>query len=200
MEQRIDARKKACPMPVMLTKKALDEGCENLYVVVDNETAKNNLMRLGQSCQCAMEAKEENGEFTVHFMKNAEASTPAESVCAAIQPAAAGWAQTAVFIGHEGIGEENELGKNLMKMFLYTLAQGDAPGWILFMNGGVHIPTGEGQMIESLHALADKGCEILVCGTCLSFYEKSDMLKVGTVSNMYEIVSRMGNAQKVLFF
>ena len=47
-------------------------------------------------------------------------------------------------------------------------------------------------------ALADAGVEILVCGTCLSFYGLTDQLQVGTVSNMYDIVTRMQRAAKVV--
>ena len=46
--------------------------------------------------------------------------------------------------------------------------------------------------------VADAGVEILVCGTCLSFYGLTDQLQVGTVSNMYDIVTRMQRAAKVV--
>ena len=35
-------------------------------------------------------------------------------------------------------------------------------------------------------------------GTCLNFYGLTDQLKVGTVSNMYDIVTRMQKAAKVI--
>ena len=44
----------------------------------------------------------------------------------------------------------------------------------------------------------DRELEILVCGTCLSFYGLTDQLQVGTVSNMYDIVTRMQRAAKVV--
>ena len=54
------------------------------------------------------------------------------------------------------------------------------------------------QVEEHLKALADKGVEIHVCGTCLNFYGITDKLAVGTVSNMYDIVTRMQKAAKVI--
>ena len=42
----IDARGKACPMPVVLAKQQLDKGEQKLTVMVDNETAVENLKRL----------------------------------------------------------------------------------------------------------------------------------------------------------
>ena len=40
--------------------------------------------------------------------------------------------------------------------------------------------------------------EILACGTCLNFYELTDHLEVGNVTNMYEIVERMTQARQVI--
>ncbi|MDD5945240.1 MAG: sulfurtransferase TusA family protein, partial [Clostridia bacterium] len=37
MSKYIDARGKACPMPVILAKKEIDGGEKNLTVTVDNE-------------------------------------------------------------------------------------------------------------------------------------------------------------------
>ena len=87
-----------------------------------------------------------------------------------------------------------------MKMFLYTLSESaDLPASVLFMNGGVKLPAGgEQQVIDSLNALIGKGVEVLVCGACLNFYNISDQLAVGKVSNMYEILSRMQAASKVI--
>ena len=106
-----------------------------------------------------------------------------------------------VFIGKDFIGDgSRELGEDLMKMFLYTLAQSDTPpACLLFMNGGVKLPAGEEpQVIESLKSLLDKGCEILVCGTCLNYFGLTEQLKVGTVSNMYDIAGRLLTAPWVV--
>ena len=74
----------------------------------------------------------------------------------------------------------------------------DKPGAVLFMNAGVRLPTLDEQIPAHLESLADAGVEILVCGTCLSFYGLTDQLQVGTVSNMYDIVTRMQRAAKVV--
>ena len=69
------------------------------------------------------------------------------------------------------------------------------------MNAGVKMVAGStapDQVIESVKALQEKGTEVLVCGTCLNFYGISDDLKVGEVSNMYDILERMHEAAKVI--
>ena len=86
-----------------------------------------------------------------------------------------------------------------MRMFFYTLSQGDdLPKSILFMNGGVKLPALDEQVVGHLKELEQKGCEILVCGTCLNFFGIADQLKIGTVSNMYDITKRMFDAAKVI--
>ena len=85
-------------------------------------------------------------------------------------------------------------------MALYTLAQGDSvPAHVLFMNDGVKLPAGEEpQVIENIQTLMDKGSIVLVCGTCLNYYGLAERLKIGTVSNMYDILSTMQRADKVI--
>ncbi|WP_416366678.1 DsrE family protein [Muricomes intestini] len=52
--------------------------------------------------------------------------------------------------------------------------------------------------MEHLKALEARGTEVLVCGTCLNFYNLADKLKVGTVSNMYDIAGAMQAVDKVI--
>ena len=66
------------------------------------------------------------------------------------------------------------------------------------MNDGVKLAVNNPDTIEHLQTLVNKGVELLVCGTCLNFYGLSEELKVGTVSNMYDILSRMQAATKVI--
>uniref|UniRef100_A0A7C3UY97 UPF0033 domain-containing protein n=1 Tax=candidate division WOR-3 bacterium TaxID=2052148 RepID=A0A7C3UY97_UNCW3 len=46
--------------------------------------------------------------------------------------------------------------------------------------------------------MEEAGTEILVCGTCLDFSEMKDKLKVGRVSNVYEITEILLASEKVL--
>ncbi len=53
-------------------------------------------------------------------------------------------------------------------------------------------------MLEDLRALEAQGVEVLVCGTCLGYFEIKDQLGVGQVSNMYDIAETMLGASKVV--
>ena len=67
----IDAKGKACPMPVMMAKKEMDTGCEALSITVDNAIAVQNLSRLAESQGFAAETAEENGCYTITTYVNA---------------------------------------------------------------------------------------------------------------------------------
>ena len=192
---QIDARGKACPQPVILAKKELDGGCRDLTVLVDNRAAVENLTRLGNSAGVAVASGEAEGGFFVRLTGEAK---PGELSVIACPTTGSGYA---VFIGKDVVGAgDPTLGYNLMKMALYTLAQGDdVPAYVLFMNDGVKLPAGEEpQVIENIQTLMDKGSIVLVCGTCLNYYGLAERLKIGTVSNMYDILSTMQRADKVI--
>ena len=193
----LDAKGKACPIPVIMAKKELDAGCCDLTVEVDDDTAVQNLSRLAADRGLQVTAEtQKDGVFSVHMAGNSNPAPEAAPVC--VPPQGRGYA---VFIGKDHVGEgDAELGYNLVKMAIYTLSQSDAvPASVLFMNGGVKLPAGEErQILDSLRELIGKGTEVLVCGTCLNYYGLTGQLKVGTVSNMYDILDRMQSASKVI--
>ena len=53
-------------------------------------------------------------------------------------------------------------------------------------------------LLEDLKTLEAEGVEILSCGTCLGFYGLKEKLAIGSVSNMYEIVEKQMNADRIL--
>ena len=87
-----------------------------------------------------------------------------------------------------GEGAE-ELGKTLLKAFVFSLTQQDKlPKTILFYNGGASLTCEGSPMLDDLKALEAQGVEIMTCGTCLNFYGLTEKLAVGSVTNMYTIV------------
>jgi len=198
MDKIVDARGLACPQPVILAKKEIDGGTTEFAVRVDNDTACENLRRLASSNGFIAQVEGASPDFVLTFSRDGSA-IPASSATPAPE-VAVGEGDTAYLITRETMGGgAEELGATLMKMFLYTLSQGtDAPGALLFLNGGVKIPTLNDEAIVHLKALADRGTDILVCGTCLNYYGLADQLAVGTVSNMYDIVTRLQASAKAV--
>ena len=90
-----------------------------------------------------------------------------------------------------GEGSE-ELGRNLMKSFLYVLTEADVkPKAIYCINSAVNMLVTGSEHIENFKALESSGVTIGGCGICLDFYEVKDKVQVGTVTNLYAITESM---------
>ena len=209
----IDAFGKACPRPLMMAKKELDAGCQALSILVDNDTAVENLTRLAQTIDGAISVVTIEGGYQVSIPQTSHsapdgAKTPATQMPAPVPAAASSLPRDTqvpqgyvVFIGKDHVGEgDPELGATLMKMALYTLAESDdPPAALLFMNAGVKLVAhGDTQCIESVERLVRGGTQALVCGACLDFYGLKETLAVGAISNMYDILTCMKDAPKVI--
>lgn len=59
----IDARGMACPEPVLLTKKGVENSPQGVKVIVDNVTARENVKRFGKNAGYKVEVEEKNGEY-----------------------------------------------------------------------------------------------------------------------------------------
>ena len=195
----VDAKGKECPIPVLMTKKEIENGADALVVEVDNKTAVGNLQRLATAMGFTAQDEENAGVFRLTLTKTGEAPDAA-AVEAAVRQASAPTGDWVVFAGRDVVGSgERALGESLVKMFFFTLAESDdLPAQILLMNDGVKLAATNPATVEHLQTLASRGVDILVCGTCLNFYGIAAELKVGTVSNMYDILSRMQAAVKVI--
>jgi selenium metabolism protein YedF len=195
----VDAKGLACPEPVVLTKKALEEGgFEEFEVLVDNPAARDNVSRFAGYSGCKLISVTENaGQFVLVLAAPAGAvhSSLAEESCEDTAPApesaTAQMAGATVLIATDRLGRgSDELGALLMKGFIYALAESTTPPKrLIFMNSGVNMPLQSSISLEDLRRLGKRGVEILSCGTCLDYYKVKDSLAVGRVSNMYEIAS-----------
>lgn len=196
MKKVIDAKGKACPMPVIMAKKEIDLGTKFFAIEVDNNIAVENLKKLANSQGFEITLEETEGIYLVHFSNGCEECQEVLNKIQGKKPLG-DWC---IFVGKDIIGAgAEELGKSLMKMFFYTLSEDeDLPKAVLFMNDGVKVPTLNEQAIEHLEVLAQKGINVLVCGACLNYYNLENELKVGTVSNMYDIVGVMKSTSKVI--
>ncbi len=207
MDRIIDAKGVPCPQPVIKTKQALKEMKEGtLTVLVDNEIAVQNVMKLGTYLKMSPSSeKKAEGEYEVilhvteqEAAKTEESKTDTETdtICA---PDNRKKGLIAVIASDQmGSGSE-ELGRALMKGFIYALTQLEQlPETVILYNGGARLSTETSESIDDLKSLEAQGTEILTCGTCLNFYGLSDKLKVGSVTNMYEIAEHLAAASSVM--
>jgi selenium metabolism protein YedF len=97
-----------------------------------------------------------------------------------------------------GTGNE-ELGKMLTRSFLNNLInQKRLPSHIILYNSGVLLASEGRDTANALKELEQKGVEILMCGTCIDFYQLKDEVNIGQVSNMINITSQLISASKII--
>ena len=191
----IDCRGLACPEPVVVTKRALEElKGGQMIVIVDNTSSCNNVERFAQSQGCPVEIKQEGQDFYLRIQKNGredkgKAVTPEEKT-----------KKVVVYINSHLLGHGDEvLGSFLMKSFLKTLLDLDPkPSRLILVNSGVQLAAENSKALEALQSLSEKGVEIVCCGTCVDFYELKGKMKAGVVSNMYDIIQSMVDADRVI--
>ena len=203
---KVDAMDDQCPIPVIKTKKALKEITETTLVEVhvDNEIAVQNLSKMAK--QKNLEYKCEKLEEQHYIIKiNAEAEgvsiqqkAPAENDKEICYPDRKSNTVVVLSSNQMGNGSE-ELGQILMKGFIFALTELDElPSTVLLYNSGVKLSTEGSNSIEDLKTLQAQGVEILSCGTCLNYYDLTEKLQVGDVTNMYFILEKIAQADKII--
>ena len=204
MSYTVDAKGLACPRPVVLTKKALEANRE-VTVLVDNETARENVTRLASSGGCSVRVTEEpGGIFSIHISKGPEAdmekAIPVEEFPCDLngKPAAAGPKVFVIASDTMGRGDD-DLGSVLMKAFIHTIKDLDSgPDVLILYNTGVRLSVKGSPVLDDLKVLEERGVDILVCGTCLNFFELTKDVAAGVVSNMYDIAGTLSRAGRIV--
>ncbi|WP_163653786.1 sulfurtransferase-like selenium metabolism protein YedF [Listeria sp. PSOL-1] len=189
---QVDAIGKPCPIPVIEAKKAirkLENGTGIIEIFVDNDIAVQNIAKFarGNDYQVSIEQRKKDRwevTITVH-----EPTVKAEKKQASL-----------IVCATDRFGEgEEALGKILLKSYFYSLTELDTPPeHLIFLNRGAYLTSRDSEIIEDLKELAQKGTMISTCGTCLDFYQISDAVVIGEVTNMYGISEAMNEADKVI--
>lgn len=196
----LDCRGLACPEPVMRCRDLLKEArADAVRVLVDNAAACENVSRFLEKNGYAVTAAQEGESlWKVSGMASGAASGAFEG--GEERPAPATGTKTAVLITTEHLGSgDDELGEKLMGNFLATLSDlGESLWRIILLNGGVKLAVKPGKSLDSLKALETAGVSVLVCGTCLSFYGLMEAKQVGETTNMLDVITSLGLADKVI--
>ena len=218
----INAIGDTCPIPVVKTKKAIEklEKPDTVETLVDNEIAVENLKKMASQMGFAVSDSKINSGYSVKItvddidkindnkMSATNAKATSEAKANSIKTGADDMVscniknsgEKVVVIKSEFMGDgDNELGKVLIKGFIYALSQQDELlQTMLFYNGGAKITSEGSESIEDLKALEEKGVKIFTCGTCLNYYGLTEKLCVGEATNMYEITKKMTEASLIV--
>ena len=198
----VNALGKACPLPVIETKKAIEElkQDDTVKVLVDNEIAVQNVMKMAKHKNLdASSEKIDDNQFAVMIAVTGvgEKSEVEEEVNC--QPDRRGKG-TVVVLSSDVMGTGDEsLGKQLIKGFVFALTKmEELPSKVILYNRGAFLSSENEDTIQDLKTLEAEGVEILTCGTCLNHYGLAEKLAVGTATNMYEIVEVLTEAGRVV--
>ncbi|MCX6227540.1 MAG: sulfurtransferase-like selenium metabolism protein YedF [Bacteroidia bacterium] len=196
----VDARGLACPQPVVLAKQAIETN-EKIKVIVDNDTALENVKRLGAKLGCDIKVdKKKDNIYEIKLKRKENVAGTKDKFAPSCSTAPANSRPFVIVISANIMGRGNdELGSVLIRAFLHTVAeQAEKPDIMIFYNTGVKLTVQDSEVLDDLKQLESEGVQLLVCGTCLNYFEAKEKLGVGVVSNMYDIVEIMSHAGRLL--
>jgi len=195
--KEIDARGLACPAPVLQTKNAIEkENLNSIEVIMDNEASRQNVSRFLKSQGFDVSVQERGGDF--HITGRREGGVEPEEVKPEKQNAEKNKIMVMVANNCMGHGDD-ELGSKLMASFLKTLKEmGDELWRLVFVNNGVKLTIDGSDVLSVLKEYEKDGLHILVCGTCLTYFNLLEKKQVGETTNMLDIVTAMQLADKVI--
>lgn len=195
----VDARGKACPQPVILTKSEVDAGELNITVIVDNDISKANVIKFAS--KQGFRYVDENKEDGIYIILSKDTESSDTEVEKKVDLVRENKEEIKGYVfGKNLLGSgSDKLGALLMKSFIYTISETKPyPSFMIFLNGGVKLTTEGSESIEDLEKLEKAGVRIVSCGTCLDFFEIKEKLKVGEISNMYDIVEMINNSDNAV--
>ncbi len=195
----IDARGKNCPQPVMLTKKAIEEGHESLTVMVDSEIPAQNVGRLLEKSGFSFSREPGDPGITLKAFRKEGAGAAKEKCPLEEVPEKPSEDFVLVICRRILGGADTDLGEVLIKGFLSTIAEKERlPKSIILMNEGVYLAERGSSTLESLEKMLHQGVELLVCGTCTNHFGITEQIGAGTISNMFDITEAMVYAPRVI--
>lgn len=199
----VDTKGQQCPAPIIATKRALGEAAkgETFGVLTDNRTSLNNLSRFLKDNKTDFSVEEKEGVWKLLITKplTEEKYPEPEDYCVTDIPhLKQGDFIIAFSSDRMGVGDD-ELGHLLIINFIKAVKDLEAlPAKIVFYNSGVKLGTPGSEAFEHLKEIEKMGVELLLCGTCTKHFALEDKIKVGSLSNMFEIAQVMASAGNII--
>ena len=198
VEEKLDCRGFACPLPVLKVKEVIDRGnVARVSVVVDNPAASENVSRFLGRMGYEVSVSEEEGAFEISGVKGE--SQPAVEVLEVLKDTRQE-RKIAVLVGTDCMGRGDDvLGQKLLGNFIGTMKELGKELWrLILLNGGVKLSIEGSDGLSTLQDLERDGVHILVCGTCLNHFGLLEKKRVGETTNMLDIVTALQLADKVI--
>jgi len=200
MEKIIDACGMTCPAPILLVKDAIEQkNPQKLTVLVDNPASFENVNRFLASRGYSVTNSQDGAVYrleALHSQENLDvrADQPTENL------GEQSGQRVMVLVTTDCLGSgDDELGAKLMTSYLKTIKEMGPDLWqLIFVNSGVKLTTESSLVLKELQEYEKSGVIILACGTCLEHYGLTSEKKVGSTTNMLDIVTATQLADKVI--
>ncbi|HEU0291516.1 MAG TPA: DsrE family protein [Anaerolineales bacterium] len=109
-------------------------------------------------------------------------------------------ADAVILITEQGIGSANvELQHKLLDTYLKLLLENNSlPSAICFYTNGVKLVIEGSPFLEQLSQIEKRGVRLIICSTCLNYFELTQKVQVGIVGGMPDILEAQIKASKVI--
>ncbi len=198
----LDCKGLNCPKPVLQTKAYLEEHTgEPFLVIVDNEASRENVLRFGRSQGCAVSVQNSaDDSFEIVIQPGSATSAKGDFRPEDYDCPISDESNLVYIISSDSMGRgSGELGWGLLQTYVSTIQEvTPLPSHVILYNGGVKLAATDNKGLEALQNLEKKGVAIWSCGTCLEFFHLEEDRRVGTITNMYDIMNTMATAGKVV--
>jgi hypothetical protein len=108
--------------------------------------------------------------------------------------------ETVILVTRNGMGEaEPALQQKLICTYFKLLDENNIlPAAICFYTDGVRLVVEGSPVLDSLKSLETKGVRLILCSTCLDYFNLTDQVRVGIVGGMTDILEAQRRAGKVI--
>jgi selenium metabolism protein YedF len=108
--------------------------------------------------------------------------------------------ETVILVTRNGMGEaEALLQQKLIQTYFKLLDENNIlPAAICFYTDGVKLTTTGSPVLEALKSLEAKGVHLILCSTCLNYFNLIEQVQVGIVGGMTDIIEAQRRASKVI--
>jgi len=107
---------------------------------------------------------------------------------------------TVILATNNGMGNADEKLQQLLfgKYIELLLQNGNLPAAFCFYTNGVKLVCEGSPVLEHLRNIESKGVRLIVCSTCLNYFELAGKVQVGIVGGMGDILEAQMKADKVI--
>lgn len=107
---------------------------------------------------------------------------------------------TVLLITRNGMGDaEPALQQKLIGTYFKIMVEsGFRPAAICFYTDGVRLAVEGSPVLASLEALEAEGVRLILCSTCLNYFDLASQVRVGIVGGMPDILEAQRQAGKVI--